>query len=80
MEDNGQGISESALPNIFERFYRADASRNSKQGGSGLGLAIAKKIIEEHGGSIRAESEVGIGTKMIFTLKKIDTAEKKGAE
>lgn len=76
VEDNGQGISENALPNVFERFYRADASRNSKQGGSGLGLAIAKKIIEEHGGSIRAESEPGIGTKIIFSLKKIGIAEK----
>ena len=76
VEDNGQGIPESALPNIFERFYRADASRNSKQGGSGLGLAIAKKIIEEHGGSIRAESEPGVGTKLIFSLKKIEFAEK----
>ena len=80
VEDNGQGISESALPNIFERFYRGDTSRNSKQGGSGLGLAIAKKIIEEHGGSIRAESTEGVGTKMIFTLKKIDVQEKKGVE
>lgn len=78
VEDNGQGISESALPNIFERFYRADASRNSKQGGSGLGLAIAKKIIEEHGGTIYAESEEGVGTKMVFTLKKIEAVEKKG--
>lgn len=80
VEDNGQGISENALPNIFERFYRADASRNSKKGGTGLGLAIAKKIIEEHGGSIRAESSVDVGTKIIFTLKKIESAEKKGAE
>ena len=80
VEDNGQGIAENALPNIFERFYRADASRNSKQGGSGLGLAIAKKIIEEHGGSIWAESKVGMGTKMLFTLKKIEAADKKGAE
>ena len=78
MEDNGQGIPENALKNVFERFYRADASRNSKQGGSGLGLAIAKKIIEEHGGSIRAESELGAGTKIIFSLKKIELPEKKG--
>jgi len=77
VEDNGQGIPETALPYIFERFYRADASRNSKQGGSGLGLAIAKKIIEEHGGSIRAESEPGVGTRMIFSLKKIETIESK---
>lgn len=80
VEDNGQGIPESALPNVFERFYRADASRNSKQGGSGLGLAIAKKIIEEHGGSIRVASELGVGTKMIFSLRKIELQEKKGEE
>lgn len=80
VQDNGQGIAENALPNIFERFYRADASRNSKQGGSGLGLAIAKKIIEEHGGSIWAESEVGVGTKIIFTLKKIEYSDRKGVE
>jgi len=80
VEDNGQGISESALPYVFERFYRADASRNSKQGGSGLGLAIAKKIIEEHGGTIQAESEEGVGTTISFTLRKIEATEKKGAE
>lgn len=78
VEDNGQGIPENALPYVFERFYRADASRNSKQGGSGLGLAIAKKIIEEHGGSISAASTVGIGTKIVFSLKKVENAEKKG--
>ena len=75
--DNGQGIAESALPHIFERFYRADASRNSKQGGSGLGLAIVKKIVEDHGGDIRAESVEGEGTTISFTLKKIDAAEKR---
>lgn len=77
VEDNGQGISQAALPYIFERFYRADASRNSKQGGTGLGLAIVKKIIEEHGGTIFAESEEGQGTKLVFTLKKIEVAERK---
>lgn len=80
VKDNGQGITENALPYVFERFYRADASRNSKQGGSGLGLAIAKRIIEEHGGTIRAESEEGVGTTIIFTLKKLESAEKKGEE
>lgn len=78
VEDNGQGIPEAALPYVFERFYRADASRNSKQGGSGLGLAIAKKIIEEHGGSIFAKSEENVGTTISFSLKKIDVAEQKG--
>lgn len=80
VEDNGIGIAENALPYVFERFYRADASRNSKQGGSGLGLAIAKRIIEEHGGSIRAESKEGEGTTFSFTLKKIEWTEKKGIE
>ena len=78
--DNGKGIAESALPYVFERFYRADASRNSKQGGSGLGLAIAKRIIEEHGGSIWAESIEGEGTTISFTLKKVEVSEKKGME
>lgn len=78
VEDNGQGIPEHSLPYIFERFYRADSSRNSKQGGSGLGLAIVKKIIEGHGGTIYAESKENEGTKIIFTLKKIDLGAKKG--
>lgn len=70
VQDNGQGIAEEALPHIFDRFYRGDRSRNASTGGSGLGLAIAKQIIEEHGGSIWAESSLGKGTTIIFTLKK----------
>jgi signal transduction histidine kinase len=70
IKDNGQGIPAEALPHIFERFYRADPSRNSTTGGSGLGLAIVKQIIEGHGGEIRAASEVGVGTSIYFTLKK----------
>ncbi len=70
IEDNGQGISEDDIPFIFERFYRADPSRNLSTGGSGLGLAIAKQIIEGHKGRIWAESKLDIGTSMFFTLKK----------
>jgi signal transduction histidine kinase len=70
IKDNGQGITEESLPHIFERFYRADPSRNSNTGGSGLGLAIVKQIIEGHGGEIRAASEIGGGTSIFFTLKK----------
>lgn len=62
--DNGKGIEEKDLPYIFERFYRTDASRNSAKGGSGIGLSIVKRIVEDHGGSISAESEPGRGTVM----------------
>ncbi|GIP23806.1 HAMP domain-containing sensor histidine kinase [Paenibacillus sp. J22TS3] len=68
LHDNGQGIDAEALPFIFERFYRADPSRNSHTGGSGLGLAISKQIIEGHGGSIKAESIKGEGTGITITL------------
>ncbi len=70
IRDNGSGIAEEALPHIFERFYRADASRHSSTGGSGLGLAIAAKIIQDQGGRIWAESIVGQGTSIFFTLPK----------
>ncbi len=70
IEDNGAGIPASDLPYVFDRFYRADSSRNSKKGGSGLGLAISKKIIEDHSGKIWAISEMGIGTTISFTLRK----------
>lgn len=68
--DNGSGIEKEELPMIFERFYRTDSSRNSRTGGTGLGLAIAKKVIEDHGGQIYAESEKGKGTKISFSLPK----------
>ena len=70
LEDNGRGIATKDLTNIFERFYRTDASRNSSKGGSGIGLSIVKKIIEEHGGKIWATSREGTGTTMYFVLRK----------
>ncbi|MDE7367907.1 MAG: ATP-binding protein, partial [Lachnospiraceae bacterium] len=69
IQDNGNGIAPKDLPLIFKRMYRTDASRNSSTGGSGLGLAIARKIVDEHGGRIWAESEEGKGTLITFTLK-----------
>lgn len=72
IEDNGIGIPKADLQFIFDRFYRADASRNSRKGGSGLGLAISKKIIDDHAGKIWAESEQGVGTTIFFTLRKSD--------
>lgn len=68
--DNGPGIKEEDLPFIFDRFYRSDPARSSAAGGSGLGLAIAKLIITEHGGEIWAESQLGQGTMICFTLPK----------
>ena len=70
IEDNGKGIAAKDLPNIFERFYRTDSSRNSSQGGSGIGLSIVKKIVEDHGGYIWATSKEGEGTCMHFVLRK----------
>ncbi|MBR5577823.1 MAG: HAMP domain-containing histidine kinase [Lachnospiraceae bacterium] len=70
IEDNGKGIAAKDLGNIFERFYRTDASRNSARGGSGIGLSIVKKIIEDHGGYIWATSKEGVGTCMHFVIRK----------
>ncbi len=70
IEDNGKGIAARDLPNIFDRFYRTDSSRNSSKGGSGIGLSIVKKIIEDHGGRIWATSKEGIGTEIHFVLRK----------
>ncbi len=66
--DTGIGIDPSALPHIFERFYRADNARPINSGGSGLGLAITRKIIERHGGDISAESVVGRGSTFVIRL------------
>lgn len=70
IEDNGKGIAAKDLPNIFERFYRTDASRNSSKGGSGIGLSIVKKIVEDHGGYIWATSKEGEGTCLHFVFRK----------
>ncbi|MCD7882338.1 MAG: HAMP domain-containing histidine kinase [Lachnospiraceae bacterium] len=70
IEDNGKGIENKDLVNIFDRFYRTDMSRNSSQGGSGIGLSIVRKIIEDHGGRIWATSKVGEGTTMHFLIRK----------
>ena len=70
IEDNGKGIAAKDLPNIFDRFYRTDVSRNSSKGGSGIGLSIVRKILEDHGGKVWATSREGIGTIMYFVLRK----------
>ncbi|HEV2661457.1 MAG TPA: HAMP domain-containing sensor histidine kinase [Ktedonobacteraceae bacterium] len=68
VNDTGTGIATADLPYIFERFYRADRSRTGTTGGSGLGLSIVKAIITAHGGTIHAESQPGVGTRILFTL------------
>ncbi len=68
VKDTGEGIPEGDLDRIFEKFYRADESRNAANGGSGLGLNIAKTLVELHGGSIRAVSSAGDGAEIIFDI------------
>ncbi|KAB3530678.1 HAMP domain-containing histidine kinase [Alkaliphilus pronyensis] len=72
VRDNGKGISQEDLPYIFDRFYRADKSRNTSIGGSGLGLAISKQIIQKLGGTIWAESKLNEGTSIFFSLMKVE--------
>jgi two-component system, OmpR family, phosphate regulon sensor histidine kinase PhoR len=68
VSDDGEGIPARSLPRIFERFYRADSSRARDFGGTGLGLAIVKHLVSSMGGEIRAESELGRGTTIRFTI------------
>ena len=68
VRDTGTGIPEADLPYIFDRFWRAEKSRNRGTGGSGLGLAIAEHLVRAHGGTIRARSAVGVGTNMTVRL------------
>ncbi len=72
IQDNGQGIPEKSLNNIFERFYKADKARSANSSGTGLGLYIAKEIVMSHEGRIWAKSQEGKGTSIFFTLKKTD--------
>ena len=66
VHDSGPGITPESLPHVFERFYRADRSRNRQEGGSGLGLAIARQLAEAHGGSLTAANHPQGGA--VFTL------------
>lgn len=68
VSDTGEGIAPEHLPHITERFYRSDAARTRELGGNGLGLAICKNIVEMHGGTLRIESVLGQGTKVITKL------------
>jgi signal transduction histidine kinase len=66
--DQGRGIAPEKLERIFEPFQQGDASDSRALGGTGLGLALCRSIVEQHGGRMWAESEVGKGSKFLFTL------------
>lgn len=71
IKDEGIGISEKEIPHLFDRFYRANNARTkSDSGGYGLGLSIAKKIVDDHQGSIEIKSKEGVGStfQIIFPL------------
>ncbi|MBQ8306398.1 MAG: HAMP domain-containing histidine kinase [Blautia sp.] len=70
IKDQGIGISKEALPKIWDRFYKEDASRGKDRSGSGLGLAIVKEIILAHDEHINVISTEGVGSEFIFTLPK----------
>ena len=68
VEDQGIGIAPEDQMRIFERFYRAEKSRSQKSGGTGLGLAIVKHLLENAGGTISVQSELGVGSTFTITL------------
>jgi len=68
LHDSGPGIPASALPHVFERFYRADRSRTRSEGGTGLGLAIARQIAQAHGGGLEAANHASGGALFTLTL------------
>jgi two-component system, OmpR family, phosphate regulon sensor histidine kinase PhoR len=68
VRDTGIGVPTTSLQRIFERFYRVDPARSRSEGGTGLGLAIVRHLVQAMGGDVWAESELGKGTSIIFTL------------
>ena len=68
VQDEGMGIPAESIPHIFERFYRADQSRDRKTGGTGLGLSIAKWIVERHGGWFEVVSREQVGSRSTFLI------------
>lgn len=72
VRDSGTGIPSASLPRIFERFYRVDPGRDRGAGGTGLGLAIVRHLIQMMGGEVAAESELGRGTTIRFTLPRVE--------
>lgn len=73
--DEGLGVPDEDLANVFDRFFRVDKARSREMGGTGLGLAIAREVIEAHGGRIWAERNKTKGTIIKFTLPYSDLPE-----
>ena len=80
LTDTGMGIAPENLPHLFDRFYRIDQSRTrgaedaagpKAPGGSGLGLSIVQWIVQSHGGEIKVESQVGVGTTFVASFKAV---------
>lgn len=68
VRDDGLGIPQADLANLFEPFFRVDRSRSKKTGGYGLGLSICKRIMEAHGGKIEVASNLGRGVSFVLTF------------
>jgi two-component system, OmpR family, sensor histidine kinase SenX3 len=68
VSDTGIGVPSRDISRIFERFYRVDRARSRETGGTGLGLAIVKHVVENHGGKVEVESELGRGTTFLIRL------------
>jgi two-component system, OmpR family, phosphate regulon sensor histidine kinase PhoR len=68
VRDTGPGIAPEHLPRLSERFYRVDRSRSRETGGTGLGLAITKHVAQRHGGALRIESQLGVGSTFLLVL------------
>ena len=77
VQDEGMGIPADSIPHIFERFYRADQSRDRKTGGTGLGLSIARWIVERHGGWFEVVSREGVGSRITFLIPRMEETYKK---
>ena len=75
VSDTGPEIASSQAPYVFDRFWR---SKDNAKAGTGLGLAICKGIVEQHGGTIWVESQLGNGTTFFFTLPRVDDRARNG--
>ncbi len=76
--DTGLGIPQTALPHVFDRFYRADRARSRSTGGSGLGLAIVRDVVDAHGGEVSVESPPAGGTRLTIELPEYRRGARRG--